>query len=358
MKPGFLAYPAAAAVIVIAAMAANATSVGATTQRKTTQRKTTQRTAPVTTKAATASSTQVATTTAATSTSATGATSGCPTANFPDLSKSVGGGASYAKPSIAVSCTATELVVKSNGMISYPYVKKTPNELGSHDYTWKVPLAPKKNAQSTTIINRLGTLGFTVTGIPFYGPTEGAQPAAEAYGDPVANGILDTCGGHAGPNKDYHYHTILYTEAACNFTTSQIVGYAIDGFPVYNAVLCLDAGCSKATLAKSGYTVSGYTKSNIWNYAKFTAGSTAGTSTSDTLDACNGRTEPNGTYAYHLTPTQFPYIIGCLAGTATQQTGNAGAAMPPMGGGGNMPPMGAGGPPPRNGGNPPPPPRA
>ena len=31
------------------------------------------------------------------------------------------------------------------------------------------------------------------------------------------------------------------------------------------------------------------------------------------LDQCNGRMEPDGTYAYHVTST-FPYIIGCYHG--------------------------------------------
>ena len=49
-----------------------------------------------------------------------------------------------------------------------------------------------------------------------------------------------------------------------------------------------------------------------------------------TLDACNGRTQPDGTYGYHVT-TNFPYIIGCFTGTATLPKCRAGAPIPPMG---------------------------
>ena len=248
----------------------------------------------------------------------------CPDSAFPDLS-GTSAGANYAAPKVTVTCTDTEVTVTSNNMISYEFVAKTPNALAPQNFTWKIPLKPTKSAAPTNIENRLGTLGFTVTGIAIYGPTEGPMPAAEAYGDPVGNGLMDYCGGHTGPSSDYHYHTIIYTDAVCNFETSQLVGFAIDGFPIYNSVICLDANCSQTTLAKSGYTKTGDSKSYVWKAYTFSGGTDPGT-----LDACNGRTEADGTYAYHLTPTQFPYILGCLIGTATTQTGGAGAQMPPM----------------------------
>ncbi len=263
----------------------------------------------------------------------------CPTSAFPDLS-SKSAGANYAAPKVTATCTDTELTVTSNNMISYEFVSKTPNALAPQNFTWKIPLKPTKAAAPTNIENRLGTLGFTVTGIAIYGPTEGPMPAAEAYGDPVGNGLMDFCGGHTGPSSDYHYHTIIYTDAVCNFESSQLVGFAIDGFPIYNSVICLDASCSTTTLAKSGYTKTGDSKSYVWKAYTFSGGTDPAT-----LDACNGRIEADGTYAYHLTPTQFPYIIGCLAGTATTQTGNAAAAMPPMQGQ-QGPPQNQQGPPP------------
>jgi hypothetical protein len=248
----------------------------------------------------------------------------CPDSAFPDLS-GTSAGANYAAPNVTVTCTDTEVTVTSNNMISYEFVSKTPNALAPQNFTWKIPLKPTKAAAPTNIENRLGTLGFTVTGIAIYGPTEGPMPADEAYGDPVGNGLMDYCGGHTGPSADYHYHTIIYTDAVCNFETSQLVGFAIDGFPIYNSVICLNAGCTQTTLAKSGYTKTGDSKSYVWKAYTFSGGTDPGT-----LDACNGRIEADGTYAYHLTPTQFPYILGCLTGTATTQTGSAAAQMPPM----------------------------
>ena len=75
----------------------------------------------------------------------------CPTSAFPDLSQSVGAGDTYAKPAISVTCTATELKISSNGMISFPFEQKTPNALSPQTWNWSVPLNPVKAKSSTTI---------------------------------------------------------------------------------------------------------------------------------------------------------------------------------------------------------------
>ena len=248
----------------------------------------------------------------------------CPAAAFPDLS-GTSPGAEYEAPEVTVTCSDTEVTVRSNDMVSYPFEQTTPNPLVAQDFTWTIPLAPVRAASTTSIVNRLGTLGFSITGIAIYGPTEAAIPAAQAFGDPVANGLLDYCGGHTGGQSEYHYHTIIYTNATCNLQSSQIVGYALDGFPIYNSVICLDGACTITTLAQSGYTQIGDPTSYVWNAYAYTGGADDAI-----LDECNGRVEADGTYAYHLTPTQFPYIIGCFAGTPTVQTGAAAAPMPPM----------------------------
>ena len=49
----------------------------------------------------------------------------CPTVNFMNLSKSVGAGPSYAKPSQKIACSATEIAVTTNNMISFPFVQLT-----------------------------------------------------------------------------------------------------------------------------------------------------------------------------------------------------------------------------------------
>ena len=258
----------------------------------------------------------------------------CPTAAFPDLSQSAGAGAGYVKPTISVTCSTTELKISSNGMISFPFEKKTPNTLSAQEWNWSVPLNPVKAKSVSSIKNVLGTIGFTVSGLPIYGPTEGPQPAAEAFGDPVYNKILDTCGGHTGPAREYHHHAITLVQQ-CNLSKQKILGYALDGFPIYTTLGCLNSKCTKTAMMKSGYVKTGDPVKNTWDAYTYKASKSTAT-----LDTCNGRTQPDGTYGYHAT-TNFPYIIGCFTGTATLPKGRAGGAMPPMGGpGGAMPPMG------------------
>jgi YHYH protein len=261
----------------------------------------------------------------------------CPTGVFPDLSKRPGAGAGYAKPSVRVSCSATRLKVASNGMPSYRFTAKTPNPLRTQTWRWSVPLAPKVAVAATSIDGRMGTLGFTTTGIPFYGPEEGEMPAEEAHGDPFFNGILDRCYGHTGPMGEYHNHALRWIPS-CGFTRQKVVGYAVDGFPVYAGPACLDAACTRTATMASGYVRTGNPTTDAWDAYAYTGGGET------VLDACNGRVQPDGSYGYHITTT-FPYIIGCLRGTPVTQAGAAGGPMPPMG----PPPMG--GPPPPQAGD-------
>ena len=76
---------------------------------------------------------------------------------------------------------------------------------------------------------------------------------------------------------------------------------------------------------KSGYVKTGNPKTNSWTAYTYKA-----SSSKNVLDKCNGRTEADGSYAYHATST-FPYTIGCFKGTPVTQQGAAEAPMPPMG---------------------------
>ena len=139
----------------------------------------------------------------------------CPSTKFLNLSKSVGAGAGYAKPSQKVTCSTNEVVVTSNNMISFPFVKKTPHSLLPQKLTVKFPRSPKVAAAPTNVVNMLGTAGVTVSGLLIYPITEGAIPVESAFGDPYYNQMLDTCGGHTGPAREYNYH-VLITIAICN----------------------------------------------------------------------------------------------------------------------------------------------
>jgi hypothetical protein len=262
------------------------------------------------------------TTTTASNNSTTAVTCGADNAVFPNLTQVAGAGSGYELPKVVVTCGSDTLKMTSNGMISFPFVSKTPNGLKSQTFSWTITTKPKIAAQQTSIKTTMGTLAFTVTGIPVYGPTEGPVPTQEAFGDPVFNNILDTCGGHTGYNADYHYHTI-YSVSDCSLQET-IVGYALDGFPIYS---------NPSYKWKSGYEKTGNPKTNSWDAYTYKGGTS-------TLDECNGQKQSDGTYRYYVTQS-FPYVIGCYTGTAQAQSGAAAQAMPSMG---PPPPMGPPGP--------------
>ena len=242
-----------------------------------------------------------------------------------NVAAAVGAGDGYAKPVVAGTCANGKFTVTANGMPTYQFVPMTPNALKPQNHAWTVTTDPKPAAQ-TTAIPELGVVGFTVGGIPFYGPNEAGQPAAEAFGDPVYNGITDGCNGHTAQNGDYHQHALqvkCLSQAAVATKTpwtlpdedgskpSPIIGFSLDGFAIYGPWGCLDAACAKPVKFQSGYKKTGDPKTYAWKAYAYQAAAADPT----VLDACNGRTGPDGVYRYHST-SGFPYILGCYRGSA------------------------------------------
>lgn len=257
-----------------------------------------------------------------------------------NVASGVGAGAGYAKATLAGSCAETTFTLTSNGMPFYTFVAMTPNALKTVNQSWTVPRHPAIAAK-TTEVPLVGVAGFTVSGLPFFGPTEATEPADQIYGDPVYNGLMDGCMGHTSPGE-YHNHALLVkclTAAALKVAepwtlpdpaateASPVIGWAMDGFPVYGPYGCVDAACKQVAEMKSGYVKTSDPKTYAWKAYTYTAVPSDPT----VLDACNGRIGPDGTYRYHAT-SGFPYIIGCFKGTPASSTGgNSG------GGGGGGP---------------------
>ena len=83
-----------------------------------------------------------------------------------------------------------------------------------------------------------------MNGLVIYGPNEGAFP--DPFGDPVYNSIVDDCMGHTGGNADYHYHALLVACILRSVTVAEdepdpVIGFALDGFPIYGPRGCADA---------------------------------------------------------------------------------------------------------------------
>ena len=268
-----------------------------------------------------------------------------------------GPGAGFGTPFLEVTCTDTTMVVQSNGLPHYAYQAMTPNGLAAQNFTWEIPLAPNEGIANATI-PCLGTAGFSVNGIPLYGPNEAAFP--DPYGDPIANGVMDFCLGHTGGQADYHYHG-LYEDCMDKAETgpSELLGFALDGFPIYGPRGCVDADCREVLTFKSSWNaihyestdcssdsdcgaaytcadamVGGVAKSACvykdyaWEYNEYSP-----QDGEEFLDECNGRVGPDGTYRYHATPT-FPYLMGCYRGVLLQGGGNINACPVEAAGGG------------------------
>ncbi len=251
----------------------------------------------------------------------------CPqAANFLDVSKAVGAGGAYAKPTLSATCEGDEVVIKSNTIPHYTFVAMTPNPLKVVDNTYRIPRSPKQ-AAATTAIPLLGRIGVAVNGMPLFGPNEAGTPAESAWGDPVYNQITDECTGHTA--AEYHYHALqqqCLTAASMvaepwklaapdPMVASPVLGYALDGFPIYGPYECKDAACSAVIEMKSGYDQIADPKKDAWKAYKH-----AGSAAADRLDTCNGHVGPGGDYHYHAT-AGFPYILGCYRGTAAAGSG-------------------------------------
>jgi hypothetical protein len=230
----------------------------------------------------------------------------------------------YPDPLLRAYCDADYLNIESNGIIGYQFVPMTPNALRSQTNAWQVPLVPEFSDTLTTI-PLLGVVAVAINGIPIYGANEAAIP--DNFGDPVYNAIVDFCKGHTGPQGDYHYHALVQeclAQAALEGVPSPIIGFALDGFPIYGPNGCLDAACTEVVTFSSSWETTGDPSELAWDNHTFTPNSDP-----TKLDQCNGRIGPDGRYGYYATAT-FPYTIGCYHGVPGPSVVNGGGG----GGGG------------------------
>lgn len=148
---------------------------------------------------------------------------------------------------------------------------KNPNSISEKSYTFKIPVNPAiaANHQPTP----LGPIGVAVNGVPFFNQYAGPS-------QPLTNEVVsfDQSWGHPAPGGMYHYHVEPIYLTTVKLTKSSLLGFLLDGFPVYGPM-------------ENGSLVN-----------------------ESALDSYHGHTAvtpdyPSGIYHYHITGTD-PYING------------------------------------------------
>lgn len=149
---------------------------------------------------------------------------------------------------------------------------KNPNTILEQSATFKIPLNPAlNNAHAAT---PLGPIGIALNGVPFF--NQYAGPSQPLSGE-IAS--FDKYYGHPQQSGVYHYHVEPLYLTTVKSTKSGLMGFLLDGFPVYGPK------------EENGTDV-----------------------TSSLLDVYHGHTHstldyPNGIYHYHLT-NDAPYLNG------------------------------------------------
>jgi hypothetical protein len=96
------------------------------------------------------------------------------------------------------------------------------------NYKFRIPVNPTEDASKTALPT--ATIGIAANGVPLYNQYAAANsPITTSSGEYLS---FDLYGGHPTPNDEYHYHI------EPNYITTAkgkdaLIGYLLDGFPVY-----------------------------------------------------------------------------------------------------------------------------
>ena len=263
-----------------------------------------------------------------------------------------------------LSFTKNETVIQisANGLPNHDLESGPGCCTSSQNHEWIIPLEPRNNTNCNPNISsngcdlapERGAIAFAVNGIPIFGPEDGPGGDAVAgqegaYEEDRQHVWLGLCHGHSGPGGEYHYHAdanCMHWHAEDEQTWadyslessreisshSPIVGFALDGYPIYGFVGWDNEGNTKEMT--SSYKLkegeNGYNGIDDYEYVNGLGD----------LDSCNGIFSPTpdypeGIYHYHSTwlngdgDIGFPYFIYCYRGIVdTTQDGGEGGENP------------------------------
>lgn len=240
----------------------------------------------------------------------------------------------------SVYYTATDAYITASGVPSYdigPW-KQNPNVPANQNKIWKITLNPTKNTGTLTQ-TPLGNLGIWSNGVGVYNPKDGYawNTSTNAFAtSPTATALVrnayvyeavsfDACLGHADAKGSYHNHVnpkCLY-DATASTLHSPIIGFALDGFPIYGAYGYTNTNGTGAIKRMTSSYVLSVTRTNP-TLTQVAAGGLCDdyvyTAGSGDLDEHNGRLcitpeYPNGIYAYFVTidasgTPVYPFVLG------------------------------------------------
>jgi len=211
-----------------------------------------------------------------------------------------------------------------------------PHAIRAQSIRYRISASPRLNGRAAYFA--LGVFGIGINGVvldpqaaEWYAGKHGSAWQYDPLGAAVPLG-LDANSAHVQPNGTYHYHGqpdgLLAQLSFSKSTHSPLVGWALDGFPIY-ALIGRKTNGELSEMRSSWRLKSG--NRPISNGAP--GGYYDGTFIADyeyirgtgDLDECNGVQVvtpdfPHGTYAYFLT-RGFPVIPRCHSGTPIEHIG-------------------------------------
>ncbi len=110
-----------------------------------------------------------------------------------------------------------------------PTFMQNPNQIAQQTIEFRIPVSPQE--ATTHVETPLGPIGVAVNGVPLFNQYAGPnhQPLT------VEISSFDQYDGHPQQTDIYHYHREPYALTAVNGKDS-LIGYLLDGFPVYGPV--------------------------------------------------------------------------------------------------------------------------
>lgn len=185
-------------------------------------------------------------------------------------------------------------VIVSNAIPDHTLTQNNPNRPCEQFYMLSLPLNPTL-IENKTEPAALGIIAMSLNGVPVFGAQEGGGTSAVGANE-TAGGV--PWYGHAARRGDWHYHSGEFGryETIGEVPSTELIGYAMDGFPIYGPI-----------------------------------------DDTSLLDECNGIGDTSETYRYHVRTksevdasleycdgtspaVNWKYTLGCYHGDLTKST--------------------------------------